>query len=678
MIKIKLLLVENGQSPRSLVCDLTPGKKILIGRGQNVQLWINDKNISREHSELICENDYLYISDLGSRNGTFVNNKRILEKTRLEDGDEIMLASTTCMKISLEVLNRTSSMTSNDYVVPPQPAQTMDASATYKISNSSSKVVIPDNNIISISQKNEFSLVGEQFKNYRIEERIGVGNVAVVYRATHLTLNRPVAIKTLAQRMLQNKNAVQRFLNVAKVSGQLQHPNIVQIYDSGLLEEYGIYYLAMEYVNGKSIAALLKEQKTMSVETSCSIMEYLAGALSYASKRKIIHRDINPSNILLGPDNVPKLIGLGLSKCLDDELISLTQPGKGMGQVGYISPEQLIDAIKADQRSDIFSLGATFYHMVCGRTPFSLNLREYFKSIQDKIAPEPPIDVNPKIPRMISNIILKMLDFDPDKRYQSAEDLLIDLRAYQSVSQGEGLERARKQLLAMLPTINKIDKFTFEAIYMPMDLIGGDFYDYIPLNDNEFSITIADITGHGVEAAVVVGMVKAFLQVFSKQLIAPSQTLEAVNKELTPNLDKTTFATVFHGIINKKTKKMRFCRAGHNPLLLYNFNREPKLNILDPKNGPVLGMFTRNVSWEEKEIQLQSGDILIQYTDGITEAMNQDREEFGLERMCNVIEQSAPAGNVRQILQDLIQAVQSFKNGLKQEDDITLIGLKMD
>ena len=184
--------------------------------------------------------------------------------------------------------------------------------------------------------------------------------MAVVYKAVHHGLNRTVAVKTLAQRLIQNPKAVKRFLNVAKIAGQLSHPNIVQIYDSGTLDQYGIYYYVMEFVSGESLNNVLKEKKTLSMTLACKIIGYIANALTYANKRNIIHRDINPSNILIGNEDVPKLIGLGLSKCLDDEMTALTQPGKGMGMVGYIAPEQLMDATQADHRSDIYSLGGGF------------------------------------------------------------------------------------------------------------------------------------------------------------------------------------------------------------------------------------------------------------------------------------------------------------------------------
>lgn len=677
--KLKFTLYESEKGPRSILSDLATGDKLLVGRGQNVQLWINDKNISREHCQIECEDGNVYVSDLKSRNGTYLNGQRILQKTGLKDGDEIRLASTSYFVVnfikgteasdiqdqSQQNVNRDSHISRGATMrLPSAQEEPVDLGQTARVKMPASK-------------GGDFSLVGEEFSGYRIEERIGSGGMAVVYRGTHLTLKRPVAIKTLSQRLLENPKAIQRFLNVAKVSSQLSHPNIVQVYDSGVLEEYGIYYLVMEYVEGQSLSDYLKDKGKMPVEIACKMISYIASALNYANKRNIIHRDINPSNILIGAEDVPKLIGLGLAKCLDDEMTALTQPGKGMGMVGYIAPEQLMDATKANHRSDLYALGATFYNVVCGQTPYDTkNMREYFNCIHNRIPPVPPYEMNNEVPRTISDMILKLLEFDIEKRYASAEDFLMELRSYMNPQlRGEGIEKARKQIMAMLPTPKKMADFDFEAIYCPAEEIGGDFYDYIELNEDEFGIVIADITGHGVEAAVVVGMVKAALKIVGKQKTSPNDVVKEVNKEIKPDLDSTTFATVFYGIINRKTKKLRFVRAGHNPLILYNPDRNPPLSTYDPK-GMVIGMFTRCIC-EEKEIQLQQGDCLIQYTDGITEAMNSVQEEFGMDRLYEAIESTQDKGNLRQILENIQNAAKAFTGAEQQQDDITLLGIKV-
>ena len=303
-------------------------------------------------------------------------------------------------------------------------------------------------------------------------------------------------------------------------------------------------------------------------------------------------------------------------------------------------------------------------------------MREYFNCIHNRIPPITPNELNSEIPTAINDIILKTLHFSPDDRYHNAEDFLMELRSYIAprVSH-DGIERARKQILAMLPSRTSISGFEFESIYRPAEAIGGDFYDFLELNDDEIGITIADVTGHGVEAAVVVGMVKAAMKIIGKQVFNTAEVLRRVNQEIYPDLDTTTFATIFYGIINRKSKVLRFARAGHNPLIIYNPKRSTSLMSYEPK-GMVLGMFSR-CECEELSIQLQSGDSLIQYTDGITEAMNEEQEEFGLDRLYTTIKKCGKKSDIKSVLAAIDQAVNKFSGSAGQQDDITLIGIKV-
>lgn len=668
-VKLNILLYEPGREPRTVVSEMANGDKLIVGRGQKTQVWVNDKNISREHCQIICDKDGLFLEDLASKNGTFINGEKVGKKIALTEGDEIRLASSSLLKISLQKKPPTEQNPKNNKGVE---ADTFKDRLNNVILEPTANVPVLPN-----LPKGEFSLVGKSFNGYRIDTRIGAGGMAVVYKGVHLALDRLVAIKTLAHHLLQNPKAVKRFLNVAKIGGQLIHPNIVQIYDSGSLDEYGIYYIVMEYVEGESLNNVLKDKGKLGVEQTCKIIGYIIGALDYANKKNIIHRDINPSNILVGKEDVPKLIGLGLAKCLDNEITSLTQPGKGMGMVGYIAPEQLLDASKSDHRSDIYSLGAVFYRCLCGQTPYDTkNMREYFNCIHNRIPPIPPHEVNPEVPRHLSDLILKTLAYDPEERFQNAEMFLLEMRPYFAPrTEAEGIEKARKQIMAMLPQPNSIQGFEFESVYKPMQGIGGDFYDFIERKDqNEIGIVIGDVTGHGLEAAVVVGMVKATIKIIGKQVASTAEALQKANQEIYPDLDATTFATVTYGIIDRNSRILRLSRAGHTPLILYNPNRDNSLQSFDPK-GMVLGMFSK-CECEEISIPLVAGDCLIQYTDGVTEAMNAEREEFGVELLGETI-RKVGVGDLRKILDAIELAVGKFVGAEGIQDDITIVGIKV-
>lgn len=637
IVKLTLILYEEDKKPRTILSTLKSGDSLIIGRGQNVQLWVNDRNISREHCKISCMDKNVFVEDLASRNGTFVNKQRIHGKAPLKGGEQIRLASSSSVIVSLE--------------------QQKDA-------------VVPGPNNANPTSMMPGLQPGEIINGYKIEHRIGEGGMAVVYKATHLGLNRPVAIKTLVSRLIQNPKAIKRFLNVAKVASLLTHPNIVQVFDSGRLEKRGIYYIVMEYVEGQNLNALLRDRGKLTIERSLSIIGRIASALEFANKHNIIHRDINPSNILVGAEDVPKLIGLGLAKCLDDELPSLTQPGQGMGMVGYIAPEQLLDASKADHRSDIYSLGAVFYRCLCGQTPYDTkNIREFFSCIHRRVPPPRPHELNQEIPRTISDIILKTLEYDPAQRYQTIRHFIMSLKKDNQNDSKKIVDGVN----SMLPNNPSANGFRFDVLFKPYADVGGDFYDFIELNDKEIGIVIGDVTGHGVEAAIIVGMVKMAIKIFAKQYSCTTDALKHANKEVYPDLDRTTFATVFYGIINLEKKTLRFSRAGHNPLIIYNPNRPQAINSFHPE-GKCLGMF-KQCDLQEMQVQLQPGDCIIQYTDGVTEAMNSEQEEFGVDQLHEIIKNSS--SDIKDILHNIDVAVEKFVGAEKQQDDIAVIGIKV-
>ncbi len=662
--KLRIVIYEEGKEPQTVTCDLPPGSQIIVGRGDDVQLWLTDRNISRNHCRMFFDanSNSLFIEDLQSRNGTYVNATKIERKTTLKDNDDIRLASTSHFTVSFS------------FIKPPKSNVAPLPTAVASPSSFSSPAP-------SIQLMN---LIGAEFKGYRVEQMIGKGDMAIVYRGIHIALNRPVAIKTLTPRLLPEETSLQRFKNVAKIAGQLSHPNVVQIYDSG---EYtytktdnkgdtttiNIPFLVMEYVSGDTLEFILKKEKILPVQTAAKIVGHIASVLSYLNKKKIIHRDINPSNILIGPEDVPKLIGLGLSKSLD---ASASNTQVGLGRSICAAPEQWMDPSKVDHRADIYSLGAVFYHCVCGRSQYNSNsIQDCWKAIHKKIPPILPYELNKEIPRAISDIILKCLAYDLEERFQSADDLLEELKPYLVTRNKETFEKARRNFFAMFPTEQSIPGFEFQSIYRPAEELGGDFYDFFQLTENEFGVVIGDITGHGVEAAVVVGMVKTTLKTLAKQSKGPSETLFKLNEIIYPDLEATTYATISYGIINQKEKTMLFSRAGHTPLIIFNPTREKKIEIIEP-DGLVVGMFAE-YSCKEIVIQLQHGDCLIQYTDGVTEAMNPEQEEFGLQRLQDTILRAGKSGNIKDILLAIEQDVLDFTGAEEQQDDIALTCIKI-
>ncbi|MBI3831807.1 MAG: protein kinase [Planctomycetes bacterium] len=266
-----------------------------------------------------------------------------------------------------------------------------------------------------MSMDNLPSIIG----NCRLISKVGQGGMGAVYRATHETLGREVAIKMLPTEFTQQNEYIQRFLREARAAAQLKHPNIVQVYDAG--EQGGRYYIAMEFVDGTSLSATLKERGPLSETDGLRLMIHAAHGLAAAHALNLVHRDIKPENLMLGKDGVLKIADFGLVTAIrKDE--HLTQDGAMLGTPAYMSPEQC-EGVPADSRSDIYSLGATFYRLMTGNAPFSAAtpIGVLFKH---KHEPAPDArSVNPAISEATAQVLLKMMAKRPEDRFQSAAEV---------------------------------------------------------------------------------------------------------------------------------------------------------------------------------------------------------------------------------------------------------------
>ncbi|MBO4490784.1 MAG: protein kinase [Lentisphaeria bacterium] len=263
-------------------------------------------------------------------------------------------------------------------------------------------------------------LVGD----FIIRSEIGRGGMGVVYLAHQISLDRPAAVKVLADQYANNAEFVVGFIKEARAAAKLNHPHIVQAYAVG--EDEGIFYFAMENIDGETMKSVLKREKIIPVDQAISIIQQIAEALNYAwIEQKLIHRDIKPDNIMLTSSGRAKLADLGLARVAGD--IDDSEDDEVMGTPQYISPEHLTGA-PMDVRSDIYSLGATFYHFVTGKFPFEGRTGAEIaqKHITEPLIP--PSKVNPAVPECVSRIIEKMMAKNPIMRYQTAESLVDDLR----------------------------------------------------------------------------------------------------------------------------------------------------------------------------------------------------------------------------------------------------------
>ncbi len=261
---------------------------------------------------------------------------------------------------------------------------------------------------------------------FRILRQLGEGGMGAVYLAYDDQRNRQVALKVLADHLASNQAYVDRFYREARSGLSLDHPNIVRCYQVARDKTTGKHYLVLEYVDGPSAQALLERLGRLEIGDAVHIALDIARGLEHAHSRNIIHRDIKPGNILSTQAGVSKLADLGLAK-RTDENSHLTATRQGFGTPHYMPYEQALNAKHADHRSDIYALGATLYHLLTGDVPFEgeSHLDVVEKKSQGGFVPASDRRVG--IPPVLDQILARMLARNPDDRYQTASELIVDL-----------------------------------------------------------------------------------------------------------------------------------------------------------------------------------------------------------------------------------------------------------
>ncbi len=283
---------------------------------------------------------------------------------------------------------------------------------------------------------------------YKLLERLGRGSMGTVYKARQLNLDRIVAIKILAPFLSNNQPYVRRFMKEARVIGRLNHPNVVQGFDAG--EAGGVYYFAMEYCEGPTLLQILKRGGAMDEDRAINIVTQVAHALEHAHEQGLVHRDVKPDNVMIVEGGVAKLCDLGLAKDVAIESGS-TERGSTVGTPNYISPEQARGEGGIDIRSDIYSLGATFYHLLTGVPPFDGQNPAVIMVKHLNEDPTPLRERMPTVHPLTERVVLKMLAKHPRDRYQTPTELLADLDALRTrdtdplppIKPGSGLFKKR-------------------------------------------------------------------------------------------------------------------------------------------------------------------------------------------------------------------------------------------
>ncbi len=273
--------------------------------------------------------------------------------------------------------------------------------------------------------------VGPLFADFRIVSKLGEGAMGTVYYAHQLSLDRPVALKVLAAHVAANSDFVERFYREARISAKLDHPNIVRGLAVGT--EGGLYYFAMELVEGESVDHVLGRRGKLPIGDAVKIVLDVGRALVHAEAKGLVHRDIKPANIMVTRAGVVKLADLGLAKTTADDS-GLTQTGVLFGTPSYMAPEQVQNAKGVDIRCDIYALGVTLYHLVTGQKPFSGKTMYDMLAAKEKGQCEPARRHNPDVPRPLERVIDRMMAPDPNRRYATAAELVSALEATHTAS----------------------------------------------------------------------------------------------------------------------------------------------------------------------------------------------------------------------------------------------------
>jgi len=262
-------------------------------------------------------------------------------------------------------------------------------------------------------------LVGKKLGKYEIIGKIGQGGMAIVYKATDATLQRTVALRVMLPHLATDAGFVKRFQHEAVTAANLKHPHIVTIYEVG--EQEGIYYIAMEYLSGRTLRQIIKKEGMLSLERKVKLFNQIADALTYAHHQGLIHRDIKPSNILVDAEDNVTLTDFGIAKAAQ-YVTSFTGPGRLVGTPQYMSPEHA-EGKELDHRSHIYSLGVVLYEMLTGKVPFGGKTPTPILYAHVYKKPPWPGQVNPKIPKSAEKVVLKALAKRPGMRYQSAVEM---------------------------------------------------------------------------------------------------------------------------------------------------------------------------------------------------------------------------------------------------------------
>jgi pSer/pThr/pTyr-binding forkhead associated (FHA) protein len=405
------------------------GEELVIGRAVSGEGMLSDDHeLSRRHARVARDAaGRLTIEDLGSANGTFVNGERVRDPHPLKLGDAVRVGSSTLQltqvgqspaapvpetnRPAVAATAPPTPVTPPAAVAPPTPAAPPAAAAI-----SSPAPAAPP---ADLSDLPSALPAGSIIAGCRIEEVISHGDMAVVYRAEELALQRPVALKLIHPERSGEDRFRERFRRESKVAAAIDHPNVIPIFDAG--DEGGVLYLTMRLVEGTDMRALIAAEGRIEARRAARMIRQVGAALDAVHAHGMLHRDVKPSNVLIARQDHVYLSDFGLAKRAE-AVGGLTRQGSIIARAEYVAPEQILGE-QADARSDIYALGCLLFETLTGEAPFA-GWRDGPEALAHLNAPLPsPTQLCPELPGEFDDVVRRAMAKDPSERYASAGDL---------------------------------------------------------------------------------------------------------------------------------------------------------------------------------------------------------------------------------------------------------------
>jgi pSer/pThr/pTyr-binding forkhead associated (FHA) protein/tRNA A-37 threonylcarbamoyl transferase component Bud32 len=396
---------------------LALGDELVIGRAVSGEGMLSDDHeLSRRHARVARDaGGRLTIEDLGSANGTFVNGERVRDSRPLRLGDSVRVGSSTLQLTQVGQASAAPARETN----PPAPAVAAPPAPATPPAVVASRSPAPAAPPPDLSDLPSALPAGSIIAGCRIEDVISHGDMAIVYRAEELALQRAVALKLIHPERSGEERFRERFRRESKVAAAIDHPNVIPIFDAG--DEDGVLYLTMRLVEGTDMRTLIAAQGRIEPRRAARIIRQVGAALDAVHAHGMLHRDVKPSNVLIARQDHVYLSDFGLAKRAE-AVGGLTRQGSIIARAEYVAPEQILGE-QADARSDIYALGCLLFETLTGEAPFA-GWRDGPQALAHLNAPLPsPSELCPEVPGEFDDVVGRAMAKDPNERFASAGDL---------------------------------------------------------------------------------------------------------------------------------------------------------------------------------------------------------------------------------------------------------------